>query len=70
MGYGDFKLLGALGAWMGLAGDSVVVLVSATGGAIVGGVMLWLQPRDARRASLRPYLALGGLAGCSSGARR
>ena len=64
MGYGDFKLLGALGAWMGWQVIPFVVLVSATGGAIVGGIMLYLSRRGMEtRIPFGPYLALGGLAG-------
>ena len=36
MGYGDFKLLGALGAWLGWQALPQVVLVSAVAGAIFG----------------------------------
>ena len=64
MGYGDFKLLAALGAWMGWQVIPFVVLVSAATGAIVGGIALYLSRRGMEtRIPFGPYLALGGLAG-------
>ena len=63
MGYGDFKLLAALGAWLGWQVLPFVVLVSAGAGAIVGGIALWLSKRGMEtRIPFGPYLALGGLA--------
>jgi leader peptidase (prepilin peptidase) / N-methyltransferase len=64
MGYGDFKLLAALGAWLGWQVLPFVVLVSAGAGAIVGGMLLWRARRGMEtRIPFGPYLALGGLAG-------
>ena len=64
MGYGDFKLLAALGAWLGWQVLPFVVLVSAGMGAIVGGLLLWRAKRGMEtRIPFGPYLALGGLAG-------
>ena len=64
MGYGDFKLLGALGAWLGWQVLPFVVLVSAGTGAIVGGMLLWRARRGMEtRIPFGPYLAFGGLAG-------
>ena len=64
MGYGDFKLLAALGAWLGWQVLPFVVLVSAGAGAIVGGLLLWRAKRGMEtRIPFGPYLALGGLAG-------
>jgi leader peptidase (prepilin peptidase)/N-methyltransferase len=68
MGYGDFKLLGALGAWVGWQAIPFVVLVSAALGAIVGGVALYLTKRGMEtRIPFGPYLAVGGLAGLLCG---
>jgi len=68
MGYGDFKLLAALGAWLGWQVLPFVVLVSAGVGAIVGGIALWLSKRGMEtRIPFGPYLALGGLAGLMVG---
>ena len=43
MGYGDFKLLAALGAWMGPVALLPIILVSSLVGAIVGGVFIALR---------------------------
>ena len=64
MGYGDFKLLAALGAWVGWQVLPFVVLVSAGAGAVVGGFLLWRAKQGMEtRIPFGPYLALGGLAG-------
>lgn len=62
MGYGDFKLLAALGAWCGWQVIPFIVLASATAGAVIGGVLLYLSKRGIEtRLPFGPYLALGGL---------
>nr|WP_199047022.1 A24 family peptidase [Dyella sp. ASV24] len=43
MGYGDFKLLAALGAWMGPTALLPVILLSSLIGAIVGGSLIALR---------------------------
>jgi leader peptidase (prepilin peptidase)/N-methyltransferase len=64
MGFGDFKLLAALGAWTGWQVLPFVVLVSAGLGAVIGGIGLWLAKRGAdTRIPFGPFLALGGAAG-------
>jgi leader peptidase (prepilin peptidase)/N-methyltransferase len=64
MGYGDFKLLAALGAWTGWQVLPFVVLVSAGLGAVIGGVLLWRAKSGTdTRIPFGPYLALGGIAG-------
>ena len=45
MGYGDFKLLAALGAWMGPAALLPVVLLSSFIGAILGGLLIAFNKR-------------------------
>jgi leader peptidase (prepilin peptidase)/N-methyltransferase len=64
MGYGDFKLLAAIGAWTGWQILPVVVLVSALLGAVLGALLLWRsrQGRDTR-IPFGPYLAVGGVVG-------
>jgi leader peptidase (prepilin peptidase)/N-methyltransferase len=62
MGYGDFKLLAALGAWLGWQALPQVVLVSAVAGAIFGlaatgiGKMRFEEPLP-----FGPFLATGGV---------
>jgi leader peptidase (prepilin peptidase)/N-methyltransferase len=64
MGYGDFKLLAAIGAWTGWQVLPVVIVASAGVGAIVGSIVLWLSKRGAdTRIPFGPYLALGGIIG-------
>ena len=62
MGYGDFKLLGALGAWLGWQMLPLVILLSSVVGAIVGIVLIVLA-RMGRNIPLPfgPYLAMAGL---------
>lgn len=61
MGYGDFKLLGALGAWMGAMSLLPIVLLSSLLGAIVGGTALALQGRDrGTPIPFGPFIAVAG----------
>jgi leader peptidase (prepilin peptidase)/N-methyltransferase len=61
MGYGDFKLFAALGAWLGWKVLPLVIVLSAATGAVLGILMIALQGRD-RRAPIPfgPYLAAAG----------
>ena len=61
MGYGDFKLLGALGAWLGWKMLPVIILMSAVVGATVG-VMLIVTRGHERSVPIPfgPYLAAAG----------
>lgn len=61
MGHGDFKLLAALGAWVGLQGIIPIILLSSVVGAIVGSIWLYSQGRDkATPIPFGPYLAIAG----------
>ena len=62
MGYGDFKLLAAIGAWMGWQMLPLVILTSSVVGAVVG-VTLIVAARHGRNVPIPfgPYLAGGGL---------
>lgn len=62
MGYGDFKLLAALGAWMGWTMLPLIILLSSLVGAVVGIVLIATkrQGRD-RHIPFGPYLAAAGL---------
>ena len=61
MGYGDFKLLAALGAWCGPEAILSIVLVSTIAGAIIGGLALAIQGKDkATPFPFGPFLAVGG----------
>lgn len=61
MGYGDFKLLAALGAWMGWQMLPLILLLSAGTGAIIGITMLVLKQQERNQpVPFGPYLAGGG----------
>ena len=62
MGYGDFKLLGAIGAWLGWKILPVVILLSSLVGACVG-ITLIVFTRHGRNTPIPfgPYLAAAGL---------
>lgn len=61
MGYGDFKLLAAIGAWVGWQHLPVVVLLSSFVGAIVGVTLLTVQGKDkSQPIPFGPYLAAAG----------
>lgn len=62
MGYGDFKLLAALGAWLGWSMILPIVLASSLIGAIVGiGLKLSANLREGRYIPYGPFLAGAGL---------
>ena len=61
MGYGDFKLFGAFGAWMGWQMLPLVILLAAFTGAVVGIVLIVLRGRDRNiPIPFGPYLAAAG----------
>ena len=61
MGYGDFKLLAALGAWLGWQMLPIVILLSAVVGATVGIAMIVFRGRDRQLPiPFGPYLAAAG----------
>jgi leader peptidase (prepilin peptidase) / N-methyltransferase len=61
MGYGDFKLLAALGAWLGWQMLPLVILLSAMVGTIVGVAGIVLQGREkGAKLPFGPYLAAAG----------
>lgn len=62
MGYGDFKLLAALGAWLGVSMLPAIILLSSLSGAVLGIIMIagssrgWNKPMP-----FGPYLGIAGL---------
>ncbi len=61
MGHGDFKLLAALGAWMGTMSLLPIVLLSSVVGAVVGVVMLSMRGQDRSvPIPFGPFLAAAG----------
>ncbi len=62
MGFGDFKLLAALGAWLGWKMLLPIVLCASLSGALAGGGMILFAGHDRTRPiPFGPWLALGGL---------
>lgn len=61
MGYGDFKLLASLGAWLGWQALPVIVLLSSVVGAAIGIGLLVFKGRDHNiPLAFGPYLAIAG----------
>lgn len=62
MGYGDFKLLAALGAWLGWAMLPTIILLSSVVGALVGiGLIVFAKRGRDNPIPFGPYLAAAGL---------
>jgi leader peptidase (prepilin peptidase)/N-methyltransferase len=62
MGFGDFKLLGALGAWLGWDAILPIVIMASVIGAAVGlGMKVGGTLRNGRYVPFGPFLAGGGL---------
>ncbi|GLQ96676.1 prepilin peptidase [Dyella mobilis] len=61
MGFGDFKLLAALGAWMGPGALLPIILLSSLVGAVIGGTLIALrkQGRDVPMP-FGPFIAMAG----------
>ncbi|TVV42601.1 A24 family peptidase [Thalassolituus sp. C2-1] len=61
MGYGDFKLLAALGAWLGVQSLPLIILLSSVVGAVVGIAGIIILGRDKNvPIPFGPYLAAAG----------
>ena len=61
MGYGDFKLLAALGAWLGWTMLPLIILMSAVVGAVTGVLMIaFKQHERSVPIPFGPYLAAAG----------
>ena len=61
MGYGDFKLLAAIGAWVGAAGLPLTLLLASIAGAVIGGALMAVGrvQRD-QGIPFGPWLAIAG----------
>jgi leader peptidase (prepilin peptidase)/N-methyltransferase len=61
MGYGDFKLLAALGAWLGWKALPLIILMASAVGAIIGIGLVVFKGRDHQvPLAFGPYLAVAG----------
>jgi leader peptidase (prepilin peptidase) / N-methyltransferase len=63
MGYGDFKLLAALGAWLGVKYLLAIILLSSIVGAVIGVILLMVGRLANKEIPMPfgPYLAGAGL---------
>ncbi|MGH8703028.1 MAG: prepilin peptidase [Burkholderiales bacterium] len=62
MGYGDFKLLAAIGAWLGWKMLPLTILASSLVGAVVGiGLIVFAKHAREKPIPFGPYLAAAGL---------
>jgi leader peptidase (prepilin peptidase)/N-methyltransferase len=69
MGYGDFKLLAALGAWLGWTMLPTIILLSSLVGALVGiGLVVFKRHGRDKPMPFGPYLAVAGLVALLYGA--
>ncbi|WP_421292129.1 prepilin peptidase [Aeromonas taiwanensis] len=61
MGYGDFKLLAALGAWLGWQALPIMLLLSSLVGAVIGITLIALRKHhQGNPTPFGPYLAIAG----------
>lgn len=62
MGFGDFKLLAALGAWMGYALLPMIIVLSSAVGAVLGVLLIFLRRHDSQTPiPFGPFLAAAGV---------
>ena len=62
MGYGDVKLLAALGAWHGWHAISVIILIASLSGLIVAGILSFMSSKHNKKTPLPfgPFLVAAG----------
>jgi leader peptidase (prepilin peptidase)/N-methyltransferase len=69
MGYGDFKLLAAIGAWLGWKVLPMVILLSSFVGAVIGiALIVFARRQRSMPIPFGPYLALAGIVALFHGA--
>ena len=62
MGYGDFKLLAALGAWLGIGALPNITMIAAFTSLIIGLILILLKKHHwQNQIAFGPFLALGGI---------
>jgi leader peptidase (prepilin peptidase)/N-methyltransferase len=61
MGFGDFKLLAVMGAWMGPGALLPIILLSSLVGALIGGTMIALRKHEREiPMPFGPFIAMAG----------
>ena len=61
MGYGDFKMLAMLGAWLGVQSIPLIIVLSSFTGAAIGGAMIIFGRDKAKPIKFGPFLAVAGI---------
>ena len=61
MGYGDFKMLAMLGAWLGVQAIPLIIVLSSFAGVIIGGALILLGRDKNNPIRFGPFLAIAGL---------
>ncbi|MGP2471077.1 prepilin peptidase [Yersinia sp. 2540 StPb PI] len=62
MGYGDFKLMAAMGAWFGVSAIPMLILLSSGLGIIISMVISLLSKKKVKHIAFGPYICLAGMA--------
>lgn len=60
LGFGDFKLLAMLGAWMGWQSLPLVIILSSFAGAVIGGLLIVFGRDRAKPIPFGPWLSIAG----------
>ena len=60
MGYGDFKMLAMLGAWLGIQAVPLIIILSSFAGAVIGGAMILFGRDKSKPIKFGPFLAVAG----------
>ncbi|WBA15170.1 prepilin peptidase [Salinivibrio proteolyticus] len=61
MGYGDFKLFAALGAWLGWQVLPLLILLASLSGAVIGAIVLRRQQQGLQQPfAFGPFIAIAG----------
>lgn len=60
MGYGDFKMLAMLGAWLGISAIPLIIILSSFSGAVIGGVLIATGRDRNKPLKFGPFLAIAG----------
>ncbi|MDG2070865.1 MAG: prepilin peptidase, partial [Pseudomonadales bacterium] len=61
-GYGDFKLLALLGAWLGWQPLLLIIILSSFAGIVIAGTLILFGRDRSNPIPFGPYLALAGWA--------